>query len=57
MKKNMILRLCIAVTVAAIFVGCSIYETEHIEIRRCPRVQDTVRIIDWNDVDINVDGL
>lgn len=57
MKKNMILRLCIVVTVAAIFVGCSIYETEHIEIRHCPRVQDTVRIIDWNDVDLNVDGL
>lgn len=57
MIERKILRMCIAVTVAAIFAGCSIYETESVEIRRCPQMQDTVRIVDWNEVDINVDGL
>ncbi len=53
----MVIRLCIAASLATALAACSIHETEYVEIRRCPRMQDTIDIVDWNDVDINVEGL
>lgn len=33
--------------ILSLFVGCTIYEKTDIEIIRCPVVQDTVHIPDW----------
>ena len=32
---------------ASLFIGCNIYEHEEVEIIRCPQIQDTVQIPDW----------
>lgn len=32
---------------ASLFVGCNIYEHEVVEIIRCPQIQDTIQIPDW----------
>lgn len=30
-----------------LFMGCNVYEHEDVEIIRCPQIQDTVQISDW----------
>lgn len=37
------------VLVASLFVGCHVYTDEEAEIIRCPQVQDTVHIPDWEE--------
>ena len=32
---------------ASLFIGCNVYEHEEMEIIRCPQIQDTVQIPDW----------
>lgn len=35
------------ILIATLFIGCNVYEKEDIEIIRCPQVQDTIQIPDW----------
>ena len=36
------------VLIASLFMGCNIYETETVEIIRCPVIEaDTIEIPDW----------
>lgn len=35
------------VLAASLFIGCNVYEHEEVEIIRCPQIQDTVQIPDW----------
>lgn len=35
------------VLIASLFVGCNIYEHEEVEIIRCPQIQNSVQIPDW----------
>ena len=35
------------VLIASLFMGCNVYEHEEVETIRCPQIQDTVRIPDW----------
>ena len=36
------------VLIASLFMGCNIYETETVEIIRCPLIEaDTIEIPDW----------
>lgn len=37
------------VLLMSLFVGCNVYEHEEAEIIRCPQIQDTVQIPDWNE--------
>lgn len=32
-----------------IFTSCTIYEREQVELIRCPQVQDSINIPDWED--------
>ena len=33
--------------IASLFIGCNVYINEEVEIIRCPQIQDTVQIPDW----------
>ena len=35
------------ILIASLFMGCNVYEHEEVEIIRCPQIQDTVQIPDW----------
>ena len=35
------------VLIVSLFMGCNVYEHEEVETIRCPQIQDTVRIPDW----------
>ena len=35
------------VLLMSLFVGCNVYE--HEEVIRCPQIQDTVQIPDWDE--------
>ena len=35
------------VLLMSLLVGCNVYEHEEVEIIRCPQIQDTVQIPDW----------
>ncbi|MBS5525818.1 MAG: hypothetical protein KHX48_09570 [Alistipes sp.] len=37
------------VLIVSLFVGCHVYTDEEVEIIRCPQVQDTVHIPDWEE--------
>lgn len=39
------------ILVASLFVGCHVYTDEEVEIIRCPQVQDTVQIPDWEQTE------
>lgn len=34
---------------ASMFAGCTIYEHEEIEIRRCPQLRDTITVPEWDE--------
>ncbi|MCD7794129.1 MAG: hypothetical protein LUH46_04570 [Alistipes sp.] len=36
------------ILIATLLVGCNIYEKEEIEIIRCPQIQDTIQVPDWD---------
>ncbi len=40
-----------SVLIVSLFVGCHVYTDEEVEMIRCPQIQDTVQIPDW---DLNV---
>lgn len=42
-----ILALIWGILIASLFMGCNVYEHEEAEIIRCPQIQDTVQIPDW----------
>lgn len=42
-----ILTLIWGILIASLFMGCNVYEHEEVEIIRCPQIQDTVQIPDW----------
>lgn len=42
-----ILALIWGILIASLFMGCNVYEHEEVEIIRCPQIQDTVQIPDW----------
>lgn len=42
-----ILMIAAVTLFAALFVGCTIYETVDVELIRCPAIRDTVYIPDW----------
>lgn len=52
--KERIIRIGAAAAIAALFASafaaCNVYVHEEIEIRRCPQVQDTVIMPEWDDV-------
>ena len=37
------------ILIVSLFVGCHVYTDEEVEIIRCPQVQDTVQIPDWEE--------
>lgn len=39
------------ILIVSLFVGCHVYTDEEVEMIRCPQIQDTVQIPDW---DLNV---
>lgn len=39
------------VLIVSLFVGCHVYTDEEVEIIRCPQVQDTVQIPDWEQTE------
>lgn len=41
----------IAALFASAFAACNLYEHEEIEIRRCPQVQDTVIMPEWDETE------
>lgn len=49
--KNKRIKIALVVIIAALFASasaaCNVYEHEELEIRRCPQMQDTVKIPDW----------
>ena len=43
-----ILALIWGILIASLFMGCNVYETETVEIIRCPVIDaDTIEIPDW----------
>ena len=42
-----ILDLIRGILIASLFMGCNVYEHEEVEIIRCPQIQDTVQLPDW----------
>ena len=42
-----ILALIWGILIASLFMGCNVYEHEEVEIIRCPQIQDTVQLPDW----------
>ena len=42
-----ILALIWGIFIVSLFMGCNVYEHEEAEIIRCPQIQDTVQIPDW----------
>lgn len=42
-----ILALIWGIFIVSLFMGCNVYEHEEMEIIRCPQIQDTVQIPDW----------
>lgn len=42
-----ILALIWGIFIVSLFMGCNVYEKETVEIIRCPQIQDTVQIPDW----------
>ena len=54
MKKRIIkigAAAAIAVLFASAFAACNLYEKEELEIRRCPQVQDTIIIPQWDGME------
>ena len=53
--KNKRIRIALTAVIAAIFayafVGCDVHTTEELEIRRCPQVQDTIIIPEWDGME------
>ena len=42
------LALIWGILIASLFMGCNVYETETVEIIRCPLIEaDTIEIPDW----------
>lgn len=39
------------ILIVSLFVGCHVYTDEEVEIIRCPQVQDTVQIPDWEQTE------
>lgn len=39
------------VLIVSLFVGCHVYTDEEVELIRCPQMQDTVLIPDWEQVE------
>lgn len=39
------------VLIVSLFVGCHVYTDEEVKIIRCPQVQDTVQIPDWEQTE------
>ena len=37
------------VLLMSLLVGCNVYKHEEVEIIRCPQIQDTVQIPDWDE--------
>lgn len=37
------------ILIVSLFVGCHVYTDEEVEMIRCPQVQDTVQIPDWEE--------
>lgn len=35
------------ILLASLFTACNVYTDEEIEIIRCPQIQDTIQIPDW----------
>ena len=50
-KKRIALAAIVAALFASAFAACNVYEHEEIEIRRCPQVQDTVIIPEWEETE------
>ncbi|WP_347281683.1 hypothetical protein [uncultured Alistipes sp.] len=51
-KRNRIaLVAIIAALFASAFAACNVYEHEELEIRRCPQVQDTIIIPEWDGME------
>ena len=42
-----ILALIWGIFIVSLFMGCNVYEHEEVEIIRCPQIQDTVQLPDW----------
>lgn len=39
------------VLIVSLFVGCHVYTDEEVEMIRCPQIQDTVQIPDWEQTE------
>lgn len=39
------------ILIVSLFVGCHVYTDEEVEIIRCPQIQDTVQIPDWEQTE------
>lgn len=50
MKKLLLAVLVVLLFVSA-FSACNVYTDEEVEIIRCPQIQDTVQIPDWENPD------
>lgn len=37
------------ILIVSLFVGCHVYTDEEVEMIRCPQIQDTVHIPDWEE--------
>ena len=53
--KNKRIKIALVVIIAALFASafaaCNVYEKEEVEILRCPQVQDTIIIPEWNETE------
>ena len=39
------------ILIVSLFVGCHVYTDEEVEMIRCPQIQDTVQIPDWEQTE------
>ena len=47
-----ILALIWGIFIVSLFMGCNVYETETVEIIRCPIIEaDTIEIPDWTPIE------
>ena len=46
-----ILAMIGVLAIAVWLTGCTVYEHEEVEVRRCPQVQDTILLPGWDDTE------
>lgn len=47
--KKLLVTAVVIILFASAFCGCNLYSHEEVEVIRCPQVQDSIHIPDWND--------